>query len=346
MQDAAVSAGGQKMRDRRYDPKCATKGKLRWQNLISSAKKISAQVTLLWSYQINAHVRRVAVAGDGTIIAVGTDRYPSETSSGTYADSIYLMNNEGSLLSSYRPQQEARAISVSADGSLTLAAMRDGAVYALDKQGNLLWKYHCRGEVDSVSVCADGSTAAAGAIMESRLPYEQKGVCLLYYRIYFFMNSVSIGQAVKRRSVAPPVPVSVTRDGSLVAPGAPSSELYALNSIGEVRWSYPTGDRVFSVSASTKGSAIAVGLEGGKLCLFSKAGGPLGRYDTGRKDVAMELSVSGDGRLIAAGERLRSPTSCRVCLFSCLTADAKRKAQTEKIKGEVIDMIHKAPKDT
>ena len=109
---------------------------------------------LLWSYYTGSEIRDIAISGDGTLIAAGTQ-----------GGKVFLLDANGNLLWSYTAGNWINAVSLSEDGSLVAAGGIDRKVYLLDRSGRLLWDYTTGGQVESVAISSDGSGLVAGSDM-------------------------------------------------------------------------------------------------------------------------------------------------------------------------------------
>ena len=107
---------------------------------------------LLWKFYTGSEIRDLAISGDGTRIAAGTQ-----------GGKVFLLDGDGNLLWSYMAGNWINTVSLSGDGSLVAAGGIDRNVYLFDRSGNLLWSYTTGGQVEGVALSSDGSGLAAGS---------------------------------------------------------------------------------------------------------------------------------------------------------------------------------------
>jgi WD40 repeat protein len=154
----------------------------------------------LWKRNFEDEVWSVAISADGSCVVAGTGwrehriwimdtqtgRSISYYSAGNWVNalaitpdarliagassdhSIYLLDQQGSLVWSYKTEGRVRSVALSADGRILAAASWDGNIYYL-REGNVIWKATIGNRATAVSMTQDGARVFAVNDSDGRL---------------------------------------------------------------------------------------------------------------------------------------------------------------------------------
>ncbi|WP_321506764.1 WD40 repeat domain-containing protein [uncultured Methanoregula sp.] len=242
--------------------------------------------------------------------------------------SVTLLNNKGEPLWERILPATARAVAISRDGTLIVAAdekgyysswARNGDFYgrvtddpakkiAISRTGDLVvattegglrfydgalnvkWADNRSGSIDTyIAISSDGSTViTAGG---TRLSSHTSNGTLNW------MNDVTKDTIID---------MACSEDGSAIIVGGQDNAVTAIDRYGKTHWTYSTGSKwANSVGVSTDASVIAVGASDGTVYVLDHGGSLLAKRSTGGIIQPRSLAVSRDGTRIVVSDQYR-----------------------------------------
>ena len=204
-----------------------------------------------WKYKMDGAVVSVAVSADGDYTVAGSD-----------IGSVFLFDDEGSLLWSHVFEVEVECVAISGDGSRVVVGVheyRSGQpdIYLFDNLGNIVWQ---RDLVQGswpmdVAISPDATHIVTGDTDDFVYLYDISGSLLWDYAVDDWVDAVSVSSG-----------------GEFVAAGSWDETLYFFNESGSLLWSKPFGNDVKSVSISPEGDYVAASSWDEDFFLFANDG--------------------------------------------------------------------------
>lgn len=281
-----------------------------------------AQVEQRWETAIEGQAHDLTVAGDGSLIAVGSSREGSGV--------VALLDRGGKQLWKYITREPIRSVAVSDVGGFVAAGCDDSQVYFFDRRGLLLWRYKCDQRVTGVGVSRDGNVLAAGSEDQGVYYFDNRNTPRRFVwklRMEGVVNSVAIvpsGENIlagaqdggiffmdshegavmwKSFARAPVRCVATSKFGDVMAAGADDGSLHCFDFGGRLLWERQTAGGILDVSLDNRGAFVAALSKDGTLyCFEAKGGALLWSHATGSDGGRVKLTKNGDLVFVVTGD--------------------------------------------
>jgi outer membrane protein assembly factor BamB len=242
---------------------------------------------LMWSY-------RTGAVG----FEIGVDNSPSISSDGrVYVGSddsnLYSLSSSGGMLWSYKlGYYVISSPALGSDGRIYIGS-EDNAFYCLSTDGTLGWSYRT-GAMILPSTVIDSDFHLITASRD--------------YNIYSFSSDASLNWSYSTADQIESSPVVDSDNNVYIGSGrnlppdlspdnnvSLDNNLYALDSNGELKWSYETGDRIRSSPAIAADGAVYVGSYDSRFYKCDPAGSLIWSYRTGSGITWSSPAIATDG---------------------------------------------------
>jgi hypothetical protein len=182
---------------------------------------------------------------------------------------------------------QVKRIEISPSQSLVVVSSED-SLKVFSPEMNLIWEDNTLGNLDSfIAFSADSSTLILSG--ENRVSS------------YTAEGSLNWVKEITKDAI---IDMACSDDFSTIVLGSQDGNVWVLNKEGQIRWNYPAGAWVNGVGVSRDGSVIAAGALDGTLYILDKNGNLLTKTKTDSAIQQRSVAVSGDGtRIVVVDER-------------------------------------------
>jgi len=283
-----VFAGGNQLFVRSWD------GDIRWGGLSGSVATMSTDGNYIVS-AINDNVRKVNRTGTEiwNRITGSPFRAVAVSCDGSLviaADNRGFTRSwtiDGKNLGVNNDTDQVKRIEISPSQSLVVVSSED-KLKVFSPTMNLIWENDTFGNLDSfIAFTADSSTLILAG--ENRVSS---------------FTSTGSQNWVKEITKDAIIDMACSDDGSTIVLGSQDGNVWVLNKDGHVQWKYPAGAWVNSVGVSRDGSVIAAGALDGTVYILDKEGNLLAKTKTNSLIRQRSVAVSRDGRRIVVVDQL------------------------------------------
>ena len=235
-----------------------------------------------WKYKTDGTVNSVGVSADGNYMVAGT-----------WNESVFLFDGNGSLLWSHHFAVDVECVAISGDGSRIVVGIHEYQsgkpdIYLFDNLGNIIWQKDIVEDVPrDIAISPDGKYTVAGDRYHTVYFYDAYGSSIWKYAIGNLVDAVS-----------------VSAEGEYTAAGSWDKSLYFFDKAGNLLWSHEFEFFVNAVSVSPEGEYVAAGSWSEDLFLFDKNGNLLLKTPFYISIEAVSLSANADRIAVAAHERV------------------------------------------
>jgi hypothetical protein len=237
-----------------------------------------------WKYRTDGTVNSVGVSADGSYIVAGT-----------WSESIFLLDKNGSLLWSHDFSEDVEGVAISGDGSRIVVCVEEWSsgepdVYLFDILGNIIWQkdlvedYYPR----DVAISPDATYIVVGDERDTVHFCDISGTSIWNYTVGSLVDDVS-----------------TSTEGNYTAAGSWDNKLYFFDKAGNLLWSHDFGYFVETVSVSPEGGYVAAGNSVEKdVYLFDKNGSLLWKTPFYISIEGVSLSKNADKIAVASYEKV------------------------------------------
>ena len=188
---------------------------------------------------------------------------------------------DGKNLGSNNDTDQVKRIEISPSKSLVVVSSED-KLKVFSPAMNLIWENDTFGNLDSFfAFSADSSTLILSG--ENRVSS------------YTSTGSMNWVKEITNDAI---IDMALSDDCSTIVLGSQDGNVWVLNQDGQVQWKYPSGSWVNGVGVSRNGSVIAAGTLDGTVYALDRNGDLLATTKTGTLIQQRSVAVSGDGRRI------------------------------------------------
>jgi outer membrane protein assembly factor BamB len=272
------------------------------------------QVEQRWESPVEGEGLDLRAAGDGSLIAVGSDLQGS--------GQVALLDRGGKQLWKYITREPIRNVAVSDVGGFVAAGCDDSQVYFFDRRGLLLWRYKCDQRIRAIAVSRDGNVLAAGSEDQGVYYFDNRNTPRRFVwklRMEGVVNAVAMvpsGENVlagagdggiyfmdaregtvmwKAFARAPVLCVATSKFGDLMAAGSEDGSLHCFDLGGRLLWERQTAGAILDVSVDNRGAFVAALSRDGALYFFdARTGALLWSHPTGSEGGKVRLTRNGD----------------------------------------------------
>jgi hypothetical protein len=283
-----VFAGGNQLFVRSWD------GDTRWGGMSGTVATMSADGNYIVS-AVNDNVRKINKTGTEIWNRITGSPFRAVAVSGD-GSLVVAADNRGYLrswtidgknLGVDNDTDQVKRIEISPSQSLVVVSSED-TLKVFSPEMNLIWENNTFGNLDSfIAFSADSSTLILSG--EKRVSS------------YTATGSLNWVKEITRDAI---IDMACSDDYSTIVLGSQDGNVWVLNKEGQVRWKYPAGAWVNGVGVSRDGSVIVAGALEGTVYILDKDGTLLAKTKTDSVIQQRSVSVSGDGtRIVVVDER-------------------------------------------
>jgi len=277
-----VFGGGNQLLVRSWD------GDIRWGGLSGSVATMSTDGNYIVS-ALGDNVRKVDKNGSEIWNRITGSPYRAVAVSGN--GSLVIAADErgftrswtidGKNLGSHNDTDQVTRIEISPSQSLVVVSSED-KFKVFSQAMNLIWENDTFGNLDLFfAFSADSSTLILAG--EKRVAS------------YTTSGSLNWMKEIPKDAI---IDMACSDDGSTIVLGSQDGNVWVLNQDGQVQWKYPAGSWVNGVGVSRNGSVIAAGALDGTVYALDRNGDLLAKTKTDTLIQQRSVAVSGDGRRI------------------------------------------------
>ena len=242
-------------------------------------------------------------------------------------DNVRKINRTGTEIWNRRTGSPFRAVAVSGDGSLVIAADNRGYTRSWTIDSKNLGVHNDTDQVKRIVISPSQSLVVVSS--EDKLKVFSPKMDLIWENDTFgnldsffaftadsstiilsgenrVSSYTSTGSQnwVKEITKDAIIDMACSDDGSTIVLGSQDGNIWVLNKDGHVQWTYPAGSWVNSVGVSRDGSVIAAGALDGTVYTLDKDGNLLAKTKTDSLIQQRSVAVSRDGRRIVVLDQL------------------------------------------
>ncbi|MCM8808569.1 MAG: hypothetical protein NC934_00130 [Candidatus Omnitrophica bacterium] len=233
--------------DMRYIPNMVKRFIVSFQGLDIPSSLYLPETKFLWSYETDDLINDLRTSKDKKKILIGCD-------SGT----VYLLNNNGILLTRLNRPEKIIKVSISPEGNYFSFFTLEGILYFLSKSGKILWTKKTGNLGRGIGISEEGKFIVAG--IDQRIIYmDKKG------EIFWELNLPEIVSFV-----------DIKDDGSLVFIGTEKGKLYCYKDDGNLNWGKDVNGSVIEIKSGE--NYICVETNTGMIYLYDLKGNELKRF--------------------------------------------------------------------
>jgi len=242
-------------------------------------------------------------------------------------DNVRKINRTGTEIWNRITGSPFRAVAVSGDGSLVIAADNRGYTRSWTTDGTNLGVHNDTDQVKRIEISPSESLVVVSS--EDKLKVFSPTMKLIWENDTFgnldsffaftadsstlilsgenrVSSYTSTGSQnwVKEITKDAIIDMACSGDGSTIVLGSQDGNVWVLNKDGQVQWKYPVGSWVNGVGVSRDGSVIAAAALDGTVFTLDKYGNLLAKTKTNSFIQQRSVAVSGDGRRIVVVDQL------------------------------------------
>ena len=243
------------------------------------------------------------------------------------SDNVRTFNRTGNVIWSRITGSPFRAVAVSSDGSLVIAADDRGYLRSWTIDGKSLGVYNETDQVKHIDISPSQSLVAVSTkdslkvfSPEMNLIWEKKSLGDRDSFIAFSADSSTLILAGENQVSSYTargllnwekeitnnfiIDMACSDDCSTIVLGSQDGNVWVLNKEGQVQWKYPAGSWVNSAGVSRDGSVIVAGALDGTVYILDKNGNLLAQTKTDSAIRQRSIAVNTDGtRIVVIAER-------------------------------------------